>query len=304
VYDVKRLMPGKYVGQQAELSFGRTVRAGLDDATTLSGDLGAPVIDVTTGELIGVRFSWVFLDNAKFVPAWELARDPAIVETGVSFRDPPLPEPGWTSAWSAAAPARHMLLEAYVARTSGDIERARALLDVVVADNDSIGIDHTLLEAACSLTTDSMRAVDLLKQLVERTPRDAWSSADRDAAIATCLRLAVDAEAERDFLQILHEQPLIAGLLTQHHFRVLVPPGGNLPWNRMTEPTSPNVFAGDSKLPSDAVAAAKRIVDASNRCLALRGWIASNASELPNLDYLSVDCRRTRTCSRVCRVSL
>ena len=50
VFDVKRLMPGKYAGQQAELSFGRTVRAGLDDATSLSSDLGATVVDIESGQ--------------------------------------------------------------------------------------------------------------------------------------------------------------------------------------------------------------------------------------------------------------
>src|SRR6202042_1596063 len=101
VFDVKRLIPGKYVGQQAELSFGRTVSAGLENAASLSADIGAAVVDVISGELIGVRFSWVFLDNAKFVPAWEVARDPEIVKAGVSLSGSPRPAPGWMSAWSS-----------------------------------------------------------------------------------------------------------------------------------------------------------------------------------------------------------
>jgi hypothetical protein len=67
---------------------------------------------------------------------------------------------------------------------------------------------------------------------------------------------------------------------------VLVPPGGNLPWHRKTDRASPSVFGGDSKLPYEAVATAKRIVDASDRCLSLRGWIESNAGELVNLNHL------------------
>lgn len=285
-FDVKRLMPGKYVGQQPELSFGRTVSAGRDNATSLSADVGAPVIDVMSGNLVGVRFSWVFLDNAKFVPAWELARDAEVTKAGVAVSGTPLPPPPWASAWSTAAPARSMLLDAYVARTSGDLERARALLEVVAKD-DGVKIDRTLLQAACAMQSDSMLAADILQALVEETPRDAWPAADRDAAIATRLRLAVDAEAEREFLEILHEVPMAAGLLEPRHFRVIVPPTGNLPWNRMTDRASPSVFGGDGKLPIEANHAAKRIVDASNRCLSLRGWIESYAKDLANLGYIA-----------------
>lgn len=276
-FNVKRLMPGKYRGRQAEASFGRTVSAGLDNATALSADFGAPVVDVSSGELIGVRFSWVFLDNAKFVPAWELARDPEIAKAGVSLGGTPLAAPGWTSGWTTVAPARHTLLEAYVARTSGDLPRARALLDVV-ADDDTARIDRTLLEAACTLTTDSLHSADLLQGLIERTPNDAWPSADRDAAIATRLRLVVDSDAEQAFLQILQKYPTAVSLLDQRHFRVLVPPGGDLPWNRPV--TVDGIF------PLAAGKPAKRIVDASNRCLSLRGWIEANARDLLNLSYL------------------
>lgn len=290
VFDVKRLMPGKYMGQQAELSFGRTIRAGLDDATALSADYGAPVVDVVSGELIGVRFSWVFLHNAKFVPAWELARDPEIAKAGVSLRGAPLPTPGWTSVWNTVAPARHTLLDAYVARASGDLQRARALLEVV-ADDDATRIDRTLLRAGCTLTTDSVHAGRLLQELVEQTPRDAWTNADRDAAIATRLRLVVDAKAELEFLQILRDQPDLAGLLAKSHFRVLVPPGGYLRWSTNLGAPSNHMsaFPASSQIqppPNAAGATAERIVNASNRCLSLRGWIASNAEELANLDYL------------------
>jgi endonuclease G len=280
VFDVKRLMPGKYVGQQAEFSLGRTVEAGVDDAIALSADFGAAVVNAITGELIGVRFSWVFLASAKFVPAWELARDPEIAKAGVLLGDTPLPAPPWTSTWNVVTPARHTLLEAFVARTSGDVERARALLATVDDADRVIRIDRALLLAACELTADRLRAADLLHEVLEQNPREAWPGEDRDAVIATRLRLIVDAEAEREFLRLLHEQSVLAGLLEPRHFRVLVPPGGNLPWDRTAQSST------DRQYPLSAVAIAKRIVDASNRCLALRGWIEKNGGELANPGYL------------------
>lgn len=284
VFDVKRLMPGKYAGQQAELSLGRTVSAGLDDATSLSPDMGAPVVDAATGHLLGVRFSWAFLGLSKFVPAWELARDPEIVKAGIAMTGDPLPAPEWASAWrTTVTPSRHTLLDAYVARASGDLERARALLGIV-SDDESVKIDRTLLQAACDITVDPVHAADLLHHLVEQSPRDSWTNVDRNAAIATRLRLVVDAEAEREFLKIVEEEPMAAELLEQHHFRVLVPPE-KLPWKRPNR-TSPGVRGSDSALPFEAAATAQRIVDASHRCLALREWVHSTASEIANLNYL------------------
>src|SRR4029453_15800440 len=102
----------------------------------------------------------------------------------------------------------------------------------------STQIERTLLQAACELTTDRTRAAELLHDLVIEIPREIWTATEWDATVATRLRLAVDADAEREFLQILHEQPMIAGLLEPRDFRVLAPPTGNLPWNRMPDRTS------------------------------------------------------------------
>lgn len=294
-YEVKRLMPGKYVGRQAEFSFGRTVSAGLDNAISVSEDVGAAVVDATSGQLLGVRFAWVFLDSARFVPAWELMRDPAVAQA--LALDPPvappvaspdgkaLAEPAWLNAWSTVTTPRHTLLDAYVARSSGDVERARALLDVV-ADDDAVRIDRTLLDAACVLTTDRARAGDLLQELVDVTPRDGWSNEDRDAVIATRLRLVVDVDAEQGLLDILHEHPLAAELLNPGQFRVLLPPGGNLPWGRAPMDATGSSPLNQTYVPADARVFAHRIVRASNRCNALRGWIESNAGELPGISYL------------------
>ncbi|MGR9298618.1 hypothetical protein ACU8L5_25395 (plasmid) [Rhizobium leguminosarum] len=283
-FDVKRVMPGKYLGKEAVLSFGRTVNAGRDDATALSADYGAPVIDVASGELIGVRFAWVFLESAKFVPAWELARDPEMAKAGVSLRGTPGPAPSWMSSWSQTAPARHLLLDAYVARTSGDLERARALLEIA-GEDEATRIDRILLQSACAMTANDMNAVDLLRDLVETTPRDAWSSDDRDAAIATLLRLVVDGDAEREFLKILQDQPAAVSLLQQRHFRVCVPPS-KLPWSQSNTPYSRTPVDVEGNMSNETVAIAKRIVAAAERCEALVGWIKENASHLADVNYL------------------
>jgi len=290
---VKRVMPGRYVGAGTELSYGRQVTAGGDDASTLGLDFGAAVIDPENGRLLGVRFVSNFLTRGAFVPAWELARDPEIAKAGVTLADPPQAPAEWTSTWGAATSPRHLLLDAYLARTSGDIARAQALLELVPVSETPVAtrIERAILEAACYLGTDPQRAGDLLHGLVAETPADAWPDADRNAAIATRLRLVVDADAEREFLQILHDEPRAAGLLTQQQFRVLVPPRANLQWRQASAPASAlhsvsKEGPANGSYPTEAIATAERIVAASDRCTKLEPWIRSFADQLANLSYL------------------
>jgi hypothetical protein len=60
----------------------------------------------------------------------------------------------------------------------------------------------------------------------------------------------------------------------------MVPPGGSLPWDRTAQSSSGRAY------PIAVVALAKRIIDASQRCAALRGWIEQNGAELANPGYL------------------
>lgn len=297
VYDdraeVKRLMPGEFRGVAPELSFEREVVAGRDDASPLGKDHGAAVVAIETGRLVGVRFLSVVLSHSSFVPAWELARDPQFATTaGIGIHGTPGVVPEWASTWTNVSTPRRSLLDAYVAWQARDLSRARALLDLVPDDAPSARakIDRSVLDAACCLDGQRERAAAILKQLVDVTPIGAWPDLDRDAAIATCLRLAVDADAEREFLEILQEDPSVAGLLSPTCFRTLVPPALDLPWNvdgaRLRE-LQPN--GGDTSLaaqyPSEAISAATRVVAAFERCAALDSWTRSVGQSLVDLGY-------------------
>ena len=292
VADVKRLMPGRYVGVAAELSYGLQVMAGGDDASTLGVDYGASVIDPNSGRLLGVRFVSNYLSRNAFVPAWELARDSEIAKAGVALAGAPQAPAAWTSAWTGVASTRHLLLEAYLARTSGDVVRAQALLGLVptTGTSQATQIERTILEAACCLGPDPQRAESLLHNLVTETPVDAWPAADRNAVIATRLRLAVDADAEREFLEIVHDLPNVAGLLMQGQFHVLAPPSGNLPWRKANATLLSGAVVQENVSTrgylAKAFAAAKRIVAAADRCEKLKPWIETFTPPLANFPYL------------------
>lgn len=105
VYDVKRLMPGKLTGQGPVRSFGKEVPSSMHDSSTLGGASGSAVVDVASGEVIALHFAGIYLKSNYGVPAADLARDPRVVDAGVTFAGAPAPASGpWDAFWAQAEP--------------------------------------------------------------------------------------------------------------------------------------------------------------------------------------------------------
>jgi len=85
VFFKKRLMPGRLTGFKPTDSFGRSVNALAHDCTTLGGNSGSALIDVESGQVVGLHFAGTPLVSNFAVPTWELARDPRISQAGVHF---------------------------------------------------------------------------------------------------------------------------------------------------------------------------------------------------------------------------
>jgi endonuclease G len=97
VYGVKRLQPGRLHKRRDTGSFKKLVSAGTHDCSTLGGNSGSAVVDLDSGEVLGLHFGGRFRDINYFVPAFELARDGRVVDAAVSFAGSPS---GGTPPWS------------------------------------------------------------------------------------------------------------------------------------------------------------------------------------------------------------
>ncbi|MGO8368325.1 DNA/RNA non-specific endonuclease [Rhizobium ruizarguesonis] len=102
IYGVKKLQPG-LVGQRRQVeSFKKLVPAGTHDCSTLGGNSGSALIDLTTGDVLGLHFGGRYLDTNFAVPASELARDGRVVDAGVFFAGTPgRGTPSWSNYWEA-----------------------------------------------------------------------------------------------------------------------------------------------------------------------------------------------------------
>jgi endonuclease G len=98
VFQVKRLQPGEIDGGQATASFGHMVQAATHDCSTLGGNSGSAIIDLGTGEVLGLHFGGLYLDTNYAVPSIELGRDARVVDAGVTLAGP---VPGGYSAEQA-----------------------------------------------------------------------------------------------------------------------------------------------------------------------------------------------------------
>jgi endonuclease G, mitochondrial len=98
-YNVKRLQPGKIRPRARIRSFEQTVDAMTHDSSTLGGNSGSVLLLVSTGEIVGLHFAGVYLKANYAVPAYELARDSRVVDTGINFAGRLPATIDWASAW-------------------------------------------------------------------------------------------------------------------------------------------------------------------------------------------------------------
>lgn len=119
--DIKRLMPGKIAGVNSDTRYAERGVVLNHDASTLAGSGGAPLIDLSTGEVIGIHFAGEYLRTNYAISAWEIARDPEFAKHGVQFAGP-LPEQPAKHAPVALAVARSEPVEAPAADVEQQLE--------------------------------------------------------------------------------------------------------------------------------------------------------------------------------------
>jgi endonuclease G, mitochondrial len=98
-FGVKRIAPGEIDGRETTTSFRHPVPAMTHDCSTLAGNSGSAVLDVTTGEVVGLHFKGITLKVNYSVPLYELARDGRVLDAGVSFTKSVPATDAWESWW-------------------------------------------------------------------------------------------------------------------------------------------------------------------------------------------------------------
>lgn len=83
--NVKRMLPGELNKRIQVRLYGNDVMAMTHDSSTLPGNSGSPLIDVTNGRVVGIHFDGTSGVRNLAVPSDELAGDPDIVGAGVQF---------------------------------------------------------------------------------------------------------------------------------------------------------------------------------------------------------------------------
>jgi endonuclease G len=84
-YNVKRLQPGKIRPRMSVKSFETVVSAMTHDSSTLGGNSGSAIIDLKTGQVVGLHFAGEYLKANYAVPTFELARDARVTKLKLNF---------------------------------------------------------------------------------------------------------------------------------------------------------------------------------------------------------------------------
>lgn len=75
IYGVKRVMPGKVLDTETNSLTGQNILCLTHDASTLGGTAGAPVIDLQSGDVVGINYAGQYLVANYAVPAWKVATE-------------------------------------------------------------------------------------------------------------------------------------------------------------------------------------------------------------------------------------
>jgi endonuclease G len=102
-YGIKRLQPGELQGGFKTASFQKLVSAATHDCSTLGGNSGSALIDLSTGCVLALHFGGEYHARNYAVPTFELARDQRVVDAGVRFAEEPTPDAtDWAEWWRRA----------------------------------------------------------------------------------------------------------------------------------------------------------------------------------------------------------
>lgn len=118
IFGRKRLMPGYMIGYKDVLTkWNATLHATTHDASTLGGNSGSAVIDLTTGLVLALHFGGKYLEANYGVPVWELAQDkhigdfnpnfidyPGVLPTGAGGASNESSTPVWLGSWDGVKP--------------------------------------------------------------------------------------------------------------------------------------------------------------------------------------------------------
>lgn len=99
IYEVKRAQPGILKGRELVGSFNHSVSAAVHDCSTLGGSSGSAIVDVATGQVLGLHFSGIYKEKNYAVPASELARDGHVIDAGVQFAGSTSTSNEWDAYW-------------------------------------------------------------------------------------------------------------------------------------------------------------------------------------------------------------
>ncbi|MCB0686330.1 MAG: DNA/RNA non-specific endonuclease [Saprospiraceae bacterium] len=101
VYDIKRLQPGVITGMSKVSSYAYTVEALSHDSSTLGGNSGSAIIDVNTGQVLGLHFAGIYQRSNFAISMYDLAKDDYIKKLNLNYQGSlPKDDYTWRNVWT------------------------------------------------------------------------------------------------------------------------------------------------------------------------------------------------------------
>lgn len=153
VFRVKRLQPGVLSSVFDTASFGKMVPAVVHDASTLGGNSGSCLVELASGQVLGLHFGGAYRDRNYAVPASALGSDPRVRGLGLKFEGPPPTiDPPWASWWQRAENSEAIAPDRPAPASSVKPKPASAPAAAVTGGNGGGAVVSTAADGSVNLT--------------------------------------------------------------------------------------------------------------------------------------------------------
>lgn len=186
-FGVKRVQPGEIHGIADTPSFGKSVHALTHDCSTLGGNSGSALINLSDGKVCGLHFGGRYLATNYAVPSVFLSADARMRQAGIQFDGEfAPPDTPWASWWRRVdeQSASERATIRTPASSPANAGAATTFSDLTVPDQQPRSAVHVTIPLHISVSLGTLQAASGLDARLVRTdnsvPLDAMTEGARE----------------------------------------------------------------------------------------------------------------------------
>jgi hypothetical protein len=210
----KKVQPGTVRGLSHYQHHGLPRVSIAHDCSTLGGNSGSPVLDPTSGRVLGVHFAGQAGVQNFAVPAWELGRDIRLRNAGIGFSEPLCP---WAHLWNERVARPEAIPGSYV-RQQGN----RFVFYVDGRQQGEVAYDRNKRQALHQLLLEVFQPAARIRDFIAELPGAGmvehdipWDASAATVVLQTIGQLEARGLLDREFFERLSRRAQLRSIVAR-----------------------------------------------------------------------------------------